>query len=377
MRRRNVTIGDIAQRSNASITTVSMVLRDKPGISAATRDRVLKVAQELGYERRSSITVPGVRTLNVAMIVRAQSRDDAVPSLNPFYSWVVTGIETAARGDHFNLLYATVQVDGLNRPVSLPEHLLGQSLSGVLLIGAFSADTVAQVAAARTAPTVLVDGAAETRARDAIVSDNEGGAYAATRHLIARGHRQIALVGPLPEANPNFTQRRAGYERALAERGLPPSYIATDQFAMYDVRPAIAGAFRGSPGITAIFACNDELAVGTIRALQNLGRKVPEDVSVVGFDDIALADQVTPRLTTMAVDKIGMGRLAVLMLSHRLAWPEGAPVQVTLQPNLRERESVRALTTTAQRRTQREVVASSIAAGSGNLGSTTGVTDDG
>lgn len=361
MRRRNVTIGDIAQRSNASITTVSMVLRDKPGISAATRDRVLKVAKELGYERRSSITVPGVRTRTVAMILRArpQSRDEAVPSVNPFYSWVVTGIETTARAHHFNLLYATMQVDDVNQPVSLPDHLLGQSLSGVLLIGAFSADTVAQIAASGTMPTVLVDGAMGTPARDAIVSDNEGGAYEATRYLVERGHRRIALVGPLPEANPNFNQRRAGYERALADHGLPASLIATDQFAMADAGPAIAEAFRDSPGITAIFACNDALAVETIRALKELGRKVPEDVSVVGFDDIALADQITPRLTTMAVDKIGMGRLAMSMLSYRLAWPDGAAVQMTLRPTLRERDSARAPRASPESHDLQDAVASS------------------
>lgn len=340
--KRRVTIEDIARRSKASPTTVSLVLRDKPGIGAETRQRVLDAARELGYRRRSvSRPVAGKGILNVGLVVRSRnrSRDDSLPGVNPFYSWVMIGVDAAAPAHLMNMLYATLPVDEANRPLDLPRHLLGQPLDGILLIGSFADETVAEVAGSRTTPIVLVDAPARAHRYDAVVSDNEGGAHAAVRHLIERGHRQIAVIGPRAEADPNFSHRRDGYLRALREHGLSPFErpVVAD-----DVPAAVAALLDRHPEVTAIFGANDTMAIHALRAAQDLGRRVPEDLSVVGFDDIELSNQTMPRLTTMAVDKVSMGRLAVQTLAHRLAWPEAARVVTMLQPSLLERESVAA-----------------------------------
>lgn len=341
---RKVTIEDVARRSDASITTVSMVLRDKPGIGAETRQRVLAVARELGYQRRVPLETSARKSLNVGMILRSRVRSpkESMPSVNDFYSWVVTGIETAARAHRMNLLYATLPVDDANRPLDIPHHLLDQSLDGVMIVGSFSADTVAELVSARATPAVLVDGPAVPSRHDAVVSDNEGGASDAVRHLISMGHRNIALLGPDPRLDPNFNQRRDGYRLALAEGGLPAHDIQVRQSGPGAIDEAISEALNRNPKLTAVFACNDLFAIDAIGALRQIGRVVPDDVSVMGFDDIERAEQVTPRLTTMAVDKVTMGRLAVLMLNQRLDWPDASPALTSLRPSLRIRDSVRA-----------------------------------
>jgi DNA-binding LacI/PurR family transcriptional regulator len=338
--RRRVTIQDIALHSDTSVTTVSMVLRDKPGIGAETRRRVLAAARELGYHRRLPATDQGA-VRSVAMILRARtgSPHEQVPAVNPFYSDVISGIETAARRERINLLYATLAVDVANVPYEMPDHLLQQELDGILLIGSFSAETVEAIARDRSAPTVLVDAPAQPSPHDAVVTDNEGGARLATTHLIGLGHRHIALAGPDLDADPNFRQRREGYRRALAEHGLQPRYFTSRSQGMHAVGEAAVEALQASPEITAVVAANDASAIEVMRGVQQLGRRVPEELSIVGFDDIARAQEVRPRLTTMAVDRVTMGRQAVRMLQYRLAWPDACRLMTMLQPELRQRES--------------------------------------
>ena len=138
MSSRRVTIDDIARESGASATTVSLVLRDKPGISADTRDRVLTAAQALGYQRRPvrhRASAAEMRTIALLFRARQRTPEARAPGVNPFYSWVLTGLEAAAKAKRMNLLYATVPVDERNDITDLPTHLLEQELDGVLAIG--------------------------------------------------------------------------------------------------------------------------------------------------------------------------------------------------------------------------------------------------
>jgi len=371
---RKITIEDIAQHSGASITTVSMVLRDKPGIGTETRQRLLKVAQDLGYQRRA----PSLRreqTLNVAMIVRSRSRshDEELPTVNAFYSWVMTGIEAAAQPNRMNLLYATLPVDDDNQPIAMPDHLLSQPLEGILLVGAFAPEVVERIATGRAAPIVLVDGPSIPMRHDSVVSDNVGGAHDAVMHLIRKGHRQIAVVGPDADQDPNFAQRAEGYLRAMREHDLAPYPIRIDGAGPDAMAAALADAIAVNPGTSAMFCCNDACAIDAMRALERIGRHVPDDISVIGFDDIAPAEQITPGLTTMAVDKVSMGRLAVLLLDYRLSWPNAMPSMTLLRPELRARESVRALSESPGSRDSDTILPSMDASDSGESGKRRGI----
>jgi DNA-binding LacI/PurR family transcriptional regulator len=275
------------------------------------------------------------------MILRARTNSphERVPAVNPFYSDVISGIEGAARTERINLIYATLAVDHANTPYEMPDHLLQQELDGILLIGSFAAETVDAIAGDRSAPTVQVDAPALPSPYDAVVSDNVGGAYLAVRHLLALGHRHIALAGPDLDADPNFRQRREGYLAALAEAALKPRLITTDRAGMVPIGDATADVLAAHPEITAVFGANDASAIEAMRGAQAAGRRVPDDVSIIGFDDIARAQEVRPQLTTMAVDRLTMGRQAIQMLKYRLAWPDACRVMTMLQPELRVRGS--------------------------------------
>lgn len=338
---RRVTIGDVARASKTSVSTVSLVLRSKPGIGLDTRRRVLEAARTLGYRRQSPAPPRGdLATRNIGLILRARSRsrDVSTPIVNPFYSWVVAGIDAAARDQPFNLLYASLPVDPGNRPLGLPRHLLDQALDGILLVGAFGDDTIDEIAASRSAPVVLVDAPAKAHRFDAVVSDNEGGSYAAVQRLIGLGHRHIALVAPHPQADPIFSQRRDGYLRAVREHGLN-EYTSDDARTPEEVANVVAPLLERHPEITALFGANDTFAIAAMRGAQALGRHIPDDLSVIGFDDIETSGQTTPPLSTMAVDKLSMGILGVQLLGHRLAWPDAALALTRLHPRLIERAS--------------------------------------
>ncbi len=337
---RKVTIDEIARRSQASRTTVSLVLRDKPGIGADTRQRVWAAAEELGYQRRMPSPIEsGRNVLNVGLILRSRNRSlsTTLPLVNRFYSWVLAGVEAAARSQHMNLLYATLPVDDDNFAVDLPEHLLSQRLDGILLVGTFSKETIDDVSKRAGKAIVLVDVSMGVHDHDAIVSDNVSGAYDATSFLIAKGHQRIAFVSPGPETNPNFSQRREGFLNALNEHDLD---IIPETNAAQGVVSATETLLLRDPSVTAVLGCNDLYTIEAMRAAQSLGRQVPQEFSCVGFDDVELATATSPQLTTMAVDKISMGRLAVQMLSYRIAWPKAARVLTVLRPELIERESV-------------------------------------
>jgi LacI family transcriptional regulator len=335
-----ITMAKIAEQSGVSLSTVSLVLRDKPGVGSDTRQRVLEVAKDLGYVPRPPTSPYSPILTNIGLILKADP--DRVPKANKFYSHVVAGIEMACRRQHVNLLYATMTVDEDSHPLELPRLLAEQdSTDGLLLVGAFLNEALIQVIARRSTPIILVDAYARTNGHDAIVSDNLAGAYQAVSHLLDRGHRHIGLVGSHTKAYPSIEERRNGYLQALADRDVADQYVAECHLInTAEIVAATTALLRRHPQITAIFGVNDEVAIAVMDVARNLGRQVPDDLSVVGFDDIDLASCISPSLTTMHIDKIEMGRLAVQLLANRVEYPESSPIKVIIRPRLIERSSV-------------------------------------
>ncbi len=332
-----ITMTDIARESGVSPATVSLVLRDKPGISPATRQRVLDSASALGYIFSPTKTNERPFFSSIGLIFKVRPNDP--PETNQFYAPVLSGIESHCRAQNINLFYAQLPVDEQNNPLEAPRLLKEQSADGLLFVGIQLNEAVTQVLQKQNQPIVLVDAYAEDEQYDAVVTDNEAGAYRATLHLIQNGHRQIAIVGSTPQGYPSIQERRSGYLRAMQEHGLTPEFV--DCYHNLDSAAPVAEAFlRENERITAVFCANDEVAISVMRAAQRLGLSIPQDLSVVGFDNIQLAHLVHPALTTMRVDKMGMGRLAAQLLSNRIQYPEAGYVKSVIQPNLIERDSV-------------------------------------
>jgi LacI family transcriptional regulator len=341
--KKRVTLDDIAAACDASPATVSLALRNRPGVSRQRRAEILAVANKLGYVAQQRDARPdGEPMRNVALVFRtpAWTAERSAPALNHFYSWVLTGIQDGATRQHLNLNLGTIPVNVDNEATTLPRMLASQPLDGVLLVGAFHEETVraviAEVGGDRT-PMVLVDNEAPGLRVDSVTSDHRGGMAEATRHLIARGHRAIGFAGSSPGVDANFDLRRAGYEDAMRDAGLPVHDLPVGSDDDDDLVAALS-VRRGE--LTALACANDYTATLVVHAARRASIDVPGELSLIGFDDTMDARQSHPQLSTMAVDKAGLGRLAVTILDYRLDWPDAAPMRMSLVTRLVQRDSV-------------------------------------
>ncbi|HEX2756390.1 MAG TPA: LacI family DNA-binding transcriptional regulator [Candidatus Limnocylindrales bacterium] len=334
---KRVTLADVAAAAGVSPAAVSLAVRGEPGVSEETRRRIVETARRLGYRTVNRWGSRRSRQTTIGLVIKAPQGD--APKANRFYAPVMAGIEESCRLRSVDLLLATMPVDADYHPIEVPRLVAERATDGLIVVGAHLSRGTTELLEDGP-PVLLVDAYAEDAAFDSVVSDDVGGARAAVEHLIAKGHRAIAIVGSHPGSFPSILQRRRGYEQAMTEAGLQP------HFADGPHVPPEVGAAAGldyvcaHPEITAVFCCNDDVAVAFSQSAQRTGIVVPDAMSVVGYDDIDLAAFVTPRLTTMAVDKIGMGHLAVTLLLHRLELGSAAVTQTLIRPRLVERESV-------------------------------------
>ena len=342
-----VTLNHVAQESGVSLATVSLVLRNRPGISSETRARVLGAVERLGYQVKAPpVSAKRGQLARIGMFVRMESSE--MPQTNPFYSRVMSGIEEACRRKGLSLLYATLPVDENNHPVENLPLLDNEDVDGLLMVGALVDHTVMTVLGKRTYPIVLVDAYSDTESYDAVISDNFLASYQAVEHLLKKGHRQIGLVGTEANAYPSLRDRRYGYLRALKEAGITHTYIANFNVNRSHGYDEVKRLLQEHPEITALFGVNDEVSVSALRAARDLGRQVPQDLSIISYDDTFLAVHASPKLTTMHVDTVAMGQAAVQMLAFRLENPNAARMTLTIHPVLIERESVASLPSSFQ-----------------------------
>jgi LacI family transcriptional regulator len=211
---------------------------------------------------------------------------------------------------------------------------------GLLMVGTFVDETITSAVGRKTSPIILVDAYAKTDIFDAVVSDNFQAAWQAVDYLIDRGHRHIGLIGSEPDAYPSIKQRRGGYLRALREHGISDVYCADFNLMVESGYEATKELLKKQPQITALFAVNDKVALAAMNAAMDAGKRVPDDISIFGYDDVDLAGNAKPPLTTMHVDTVAMGRAAVQLIMNRLEHPDSARVTLTIHPTLVERESV-------------------------------------
>lgn len=336
------TLRDIAEYADVALSTVSQTLNNKPGVSPEMRHRVLAAASELGYRPRlpSQLTLTGATKI-IGLLTKRQHGEALV--VNPFYSYIIAGAERECARHHISLMYANIEVDDQNHAMGLPAMLLEARVDGVIVLGAFLEETISHISTLASQNVVLVDAyTSNGNGFDSVLIDNLDGAMRAVNYLIARNHRCIGLIGTQPDSYPSIRERRQGYLNALAQHNLKP-FIEDGAWWREDAYEAACRLMAHAPEITAIFACNDEAALGVLNALQDNGLRVPDDVSLVGFDNIDLVQEVTPPLTTMHVDKVLMGVVAVRHLMDRAVEPNRTPLKTLVTTQLIERASVRSL----------------------------------
>lgn len=324
---RRVTITDVAQEAGVSVATVSKVINGRDGIAARTTAHVQEVVQRLGYEQ--SIVARSLRSHRTHVI------GVLVAEFEPFSTEILKGAGAAlARTDYALLAYTG---GGSGRPGWERRYLA--RLSGTLIDGAVLV-TPTVVDPDGEVPVVAVDPHAGPGDLPSVDSDNLAGAALATRHLIALGHTRIGFLGGRPDLE-SSRLREAGFRKALAEAGLTPDpalvRVAEYQRDGADAPTAAMLALPEPP--TAIFAANDLSAMGILDTARRLGVRVPQDLSVVGFDDIPESAATEPPLTTVRQELQQLGAAAVDLLLRRLdgTGTEDDPAHVRLPTTLVER----------------------------------------
>lgn len=328
------TIRDVARLAGVSVATVSNVLNNARTVAAETRERVRRAVDALGYAPHAAARSMRGRGSGLIGLILADIT-------NPFFTALVHTVERAANAHGYSVLLCNSDED-LAREEQHLDLLRTQRVDGIILAatGHPSGGRAAALSRLR-APVVLVDRGFPEFGLDAVVLDNRRAALEATRHIVSFGHRRIAMIGG-PVQVSTGADRLAGYREALHEAGLP-----------YEERLVRDAGFREEPAYeaacellaaperpTAIFAANNLIAIGVMRAIADARLDCPHDVSVVSIDDFAWANAFRPRLTTVAQPVAAMGEAAVRLLLARIsgAAPAAARTEV-MAPMLQVRDS--------------------------------------
>lgn len=326
------TLEAVAARAGVSRGTVSRVINESPRVSERTREKVLGVIEELGYvPNHAARTLVTRRTDTVALVV---SESEERVFTEPFFAGVLRGIGTTLSTAGLQLILTMAQ----SPDSRLERYLAGHHVDGVLLLSQHDRDTLPALLARASIPFVLGGG----RQEQAIVYvdvDNVGGAHQAVAHLAAGGRTKIATITGSPDMRPG-RDRLTGYLNGLADAGLPadPDLIAPGDFGPDSGARAMRELLARRPGLDAVFAASDPMALEAVRVLRTRGRRVPGDVAVIGFDDSEMARHAAPPLTTVHQPLEQMGReMARLLVAQLHGHP--APRPVVLPTRLAVRES--------------------------------------
>ncbi|MFB9468043.1 LacI family DNA-binding transcriptional regulator [Nonomuraea salmonea] len=325
-----VTIRDVAEHAGVSVATVSKVLNDRYGVAAATVDRVREVIAELGYE--SSLVARSLRNQRTNVI------GVLVWDIEPFSAELLKGAARAIRGTDYELVVYAGGGKGSGR-LGWERRYLSR-LSGTLIDGAvLVTPTVLDVDGGT--PVVAVDPHSGRETVPTVDADNLQGGRLATEHLIALGHRRIGFLGRPPRDLESGPLREEGYRSALAEAGLPPdpALIRVAGYDETDARNTVRELLTLPDPPTAIFAANDVSAISTIEVATSMGLRVPDDLSVIGFDNVPESMMSDPPLTTVEQPIQQMGLIAVEMLLDLLAGRDPAQRHVRLPTRLVPRSS--------------------------------------
>jgi LacI family transcriptional regulator len=331
------TIRDVAKLAEVSMSTVSHVVNGTRFVNSETRDKVLKAMKMLDYRpNRVARSLRNRQTLTLGVLVPN--------SANPYFAEVLVGIERACFDLGYNIIIGNAN-DDPERELSYLNVLLSRQVDGVLLISTGAYKESLDLLSTYNIPVVLVDRSSQSDDVDEILTANNQGGLLATQHLLKLGHTRIGCITGPSLLTPG-AERVGGYYEALKTAGIPidERLVKSGNFDHESGYRACQELLSETPRPTAIFACNDLMAVGVLCAIHEADMQVPNDMSVIGFDDIPLASYSVPRLTTISQPSHQLGQVAVERLIGRLKNPENSVQRETLPVSFVERGSCAPLT---------------------------------
>lgn len=325
----------ISDLTGYSPATISNAFSRKRSVSKDAAEKIFKTAQEIGY-------FPKLKISNVKVVIYKKS--GAIVNDSPFFSALLSGVEAECQTFGYNTVMCNLVEDAPDYDNKL-EELLNDPSSALLILATELDEAEARRFQSALAPVVLLDNWYEYLKFNAVLIDNTDAAIKAVTYLANMGHRHIGYLRGSVEIK-NFYYRCQGYVRALRECGL--TYESEYTFSL---TPSMEGSYgdmaeilRHAPKLpTAFFADNDMIALGAMRALQQNGYRVPEDVSIVGFDDLPYCAVSSPPLTTVKVYNSQMGRAAVRRLKEIIDYGDTYRSKVQITSSFVERDSVRDL----------------------------------
>lgn len=329
-----VTIKDVAEKVGVNPSTVSRVLNGDSNLSIReeTRNRILEAIKEMGYTPN-----PIARSLR-------KKTSDAIGMLipditNPFFPEVIKGAETAASEKGLSVILCNTD-ENSDKERNLVRFLIDRRVDGMLLFSSRLEDETVSEVEKSGIPFVLVNRGSRSNSGAYVVVDNTLGAKLAMQHLIGLGHEKIAHISGFLYTETGL-ERLEGYRKSLNAAGLPFDSECMVEAGFTEQQGYIAMqkllSLTNPP--TAVFAANDLMAMGAMTAIMEKGLRVPEDISLVGFDDIWVANRITPALTTVKIPLIEMGSLAMKIISDKIAQKEIQDERIILTPELIIRSS--------------------------------------
>ena len=306
------TIKDVAEQAGLSLSTVSLAINDSGYVREETKAKVLKAVEELGYHpSRAARGLASKTSGNIGFILT----DDHFSQAEPFYTKIFLGTEFEARNHNYYILLTTVGRQ-FKESGPKPRFLLERNVDGVIIAGRINERLVEYIEGLGL-PIVLVDYEFPRKRVSTVLIDNRKGAHLATQHLIDLGHRDIGFIGG-DLNHPSIKERFSSFKIKVEESGLSldERFLVTDE---EDTRvdngySAAERMLRATRKPSAIFAANDAMAIGCIQYAKQRGMKIPDDLAIIGFDDIEMGSHVDPRLSTVRVFKEELGVHAVRRL---------------------------------------------------------------
>jgi LacI family transcriptional regulator len=330
----SITIKDVAERAGVHASTVSRVINNnqRSSIREKTRLKILEAIRELGYRPNS-----------IARNLRLKTSDAIgmlIPDItNPLFPEVIKGVESLASENDLSITLCNTD-DNPEKELKIIRFLLGRMVDGFLLASVHMRDETIEEVDKSGLPYVMVNRGNRKDAGARVVPDNAAGARLAVQHLVSLGHKKIAHIAGFLYTDTGI-ERLEGYRKTLNLANIPfnPDYMVETGYKEADGYKAMSKMLRLADRPTAVFAANDLLAMGAILAIHEKGLRVPEDISVVGFDDIWVADRITPALTTVKIPLYKMGYLAMSMLLNKMKDIPVEQERILLEPSLVVRRS--------------------------------------
>ena len=339
-----ITIKDIAKRLNVSPATVSLALNGRPGVNEQTREKVLTLAQELNYngnigEHKTLKRKAQKNFGNIGFLV--YKRHGRVITDSEFFTALISSVELAARTQNYTILLTYCIGD--KEILNTIKRLRSSNIVGLLILGTELAEEDAELFYKLNLPIVILDCDILGCELDTVTIHNEDGIWRGMKYLYEQGHREIGYLHSSFSIR-NFEQRRLGYENCLERFCLD-----RESQKIFLVEPTIEGTCadicelvnQGIKFPSAMVADNDLIALGAMKAFAQCGIKVPDDVSIIGFDNIPMTTVIEPQLTSVNVSCETLGKLAIRQLLRRKKNPSDIPQRISVGTNLNIRSSVK------------------------------------